>query len=101
MSYPIKPGDTFTAKTIGTYPELPDWSLDPPDCNPDFWATRQWDDLPEGVSDLITFHGPKGTVVMAYGGGTFTHYAEEYGGTILRQSRWDHLTSTWKDVMSL
>lgn len=102
MSFSVKPGDTFTAKAIGTYPELPEWCFDEPEYNPDFWSTRQFEDLPEGVSDLMIFHGPKGTVVMAYSneadGGYFTHYADEFGGKVLRRVKWNATTSTWDAV---
>lgn len=102
MSFPVKPGDTFTAKAIGTYPELPEWVFDDPERDPDFWATRQFENLPEGVSDLMTFHGPKGTVVVAHSsdvdGGYFTHYADEYGGTVLRRVKWNPATMAWDEV---
>lgn len=93
MSYVSKPGDTFTAKAIGTYPELPEAPFDTKERDPHWYHEHEF---PGDGSHVMRFGGPKGEVVVTLKDGVFTHARPD--GTVLRQVRWDGITSTWKDV---
>lgn len=85
-----KPGDVFVAKTIGTYPELPD-TLDTPDLDP---AYSRADDFADGVHS-IRYTGPLGVVTVS-----LLSPAIEYtdgDGVVLLRTTWDPATSTWRE----
>jgi hypothetical protein len=91
MSYPSKPGDTFTAKVIGTWPELPDSPFDTKADDPKWYCEH---DFPGDGSHVMRYGGPKGEVVVTLADGVFVHARPD--GEVLRRSVWDHLTMTWK-----
>lgn len=93
MTRPRKPGDVYTAKVIGTWPELPDWPFDTKDANPEFYLEKDFD---ADGHQTLRFGGPDGEVVVTLREGVFTHARPD--GTVLRQSRWNSRTQSW-DVL--
>lgn len=93
MSHPNKPGDTFTARVIGTWPELPEFPFDTKAHNPQFYFEKDFDE--EG-NQTMRFGGPKGEVVVTYLDGVFVHARPD--GTVLRRSEWNAATVSW-DVL--
>lgn len=91
MSYPCKPGDTFTAKVIGTYPELPDYG-DTKARDPEWYFEKEFD---EKGHQTLYFGGPKGEAVVRLRDGVFTTSRPD--GTVLRKARWNHVTGTWDE----
>jgi len=90
MNYPTKPGDTYTAQVIGTYPELPDYPFDTKEANPQFYFEKDFD---EQGNQTMRFGGPTGEVVVTYIDGVFTHARPD--GLVLRRSTWNPATSSW------
>jgi hypothetical protein len=93
VSYPTKPGDTYTAKVIGTWPELPEFPFDTKEVNPEFYFEKDFDDDGE---QTMRFGGPKGEVVVTHRDGVFTHARPD--GTVLRRSVWNPDTMSY-DVL--
>jgi len=92
MSFPTKPGDTFTAKVIGTWPELPDSPFDTKAANPQWYCEH---DFSEDGSHVMRFGGPDGEVVVTLVNGVFTHTRPD--GEVLRRSVWNARTSNWDE----
>jgi hypothetical protein len=90
VSYPVKPGDTFTAKVIGTWPELPDYPFDTKEKDPQFYFEKDFD---EKGHQTMRFGGPAGECVVTLRDGVFTHARPD--GTVLRRTRWDPVTMSW------
>jgi hypothetical protein len=90
MSYPTKPGDTYTARVIGTYPELPEFPFDTKENDPQFYFEKDFDS--EG-NQTMRFGGPKGEVVVTLRDGVFTHTRPD--GTVLRRAEWNAKNSSW------
>jgi hypothetical protein len=90
MSYPRKPGDTYTATLIGTYPTLPEWPFDTKEANPEFYFEKDFD---EDGNQTMRFGGPKGEVVVTYLDGVFTHARPD--GTVLRRAEWNAVRGDW------
>lgn len=90
MSFPSKPGDTFTARVIGTWPELPDYPFDTKDVNPEFYFEKDFDG--QG-NQTMRFGGPKGEVVVTHIDGVFVHARPD--GTVLRRAVWNPMTATY------
>ena len=89
----VKPGNVYTAKVIGTYPELPDAPFDTKDLDPHWYVEH---DFPEDGSHVMRWGGPKGEMVEVLKDGVFTYTKPD--GTVLRQTRWDVATMTWVDT---
>ena len=90
MSYPRKPGDTYTARMIGTYPELPDFPFDTKESNPTFYHEKDFDDR---GNQTMRYGGPRGEVVVTLLDGVFVHARPD--GTVLRRAEWNAATSDW------
>lgn len=90
MSYPVKPGDTFTAQVIGSYPELPDYPFDTKVEDPAWYCEH---DFPEDGSHVMRYGGPKDEVVVTLKDGAFTHARPD--GEVLRVSVWNSATLSW------
>jgi hypothetical protein len=90
MSYPRKPGDIFTAKVIGTWPELPEWPFDTKADNPKFYFEKDFD---ENGEQTMRFGGTDGEVVVTLHDGVFTHARPD--GEVLRRTVWNSRTQRW------
>ena len=90
MSIPRKPGDTYTARVIGTYPELPDWPFDTKENDPEFYFEKDFD---EDGEQTMRYGGPKGEVVVTLRDGVFTHTRPD--GTVLRRAEWNAKNNSW------
>jgi hypothetical protein len=93
MSYPTKPGDTFTARIIGTYPELPESPFDTKADDPQWYCEHEFR---EDGAHVMRYGGPKGEVVVTLKDGVFTHTRPD--GTELRRVQWNGVTMTWDEM---
>lgn len=92
MSYATKPGNVFTAKAIGTYPELPESPFDTKAADPQWYCEH---DFSDPTAHVIRYGGPTGEIVETLKDGTITYARPD--GEVLRRVRWDAATMTWKD----
>lgn len=92
MSWPEKPGDTFIAHTIGTWPELPDPPFDTKAENPEWYAEH---DFTDPCAHVMRYGGPKGELVVTLADGAFTYAQPD--GTVLLVARWNPTTRTWDE----